>query len=1293
MQKGLSVPQVQKLFDDFIADFNGNFDVLPFIKEKQEQIYGEANSKEKSGVTIEGAYHPASRFITLITSNLDNEEAAKRTIRHELLGHYGLNTFKPDEKMDLLTSVLETQEEKSLKHIWDNVNNFYGSKSPLERAEEVFAFVAEEERSFISSAWDSVRATFQKTLRKCGLSKRSLTMSELRTEAKAIAKGIKSGQRELQTFPSNDQAQFRKDSDMKQRKPFHEVVAENLIKQLEQGTAPWQKPWKEGHGMMPYNPISDKRYKGINTVHLMAQGYEDPRWLTYKQAKSLGAQVRQGEKSTSIQYWKFTEERIKKDSKGKTLLDPKTQEPIKEFVKLERPKVFYANVFNAEQIDNMPERAVKQYTWDGNERAEQILKRSGARIRLDQADKAFYRPSTDTIHLPPKEQFENAGNYYATALHELGHWTGHPSRLNRDLSNPFGSEGYAKEELVAEISSMIMGEELNIGHDTEQHAAYVGSWIKALKDDPFEIFRAAANAEKTVSFVLGLENKQIQKDVEEQLKEKSEQAFETYEAIQRAADSLGYSVILQQDNEDFKLNYHRRNIDANFSSVLDDNGLIITTQDGEPERTTSVEYVKELLLAEAKKYWDKQRELSPQILPKYEKRSITTHDGQILCENLNRDQAHKVINTIIKLSNEMIDVENGFYTKEDWNEEAAKFGLPPIDVEKWTGEVAVKEDDGLYKVTAKQHDAISTVYSTHSMKEEANYYASILAAIKKQSDIYKGIPTMKSEEHKQQDFQRVSTERLSSTPNKVFLNVPFKEKQEAKELGAKWDRERRSWYIRETMDKGPFEKWLKPEGLVSQLANSQTNKPKGLVSQLANSQTNKPEGLVSQLANSQTNNERIYLAVPFKEKEIAKKAGAKWDSVNASWYADNKSDISKLKQYLPENVPNQQSPRMTPEQEFAKALTDTIGAVISDDHPMMDGEGHRIEVDGDKKGEKSGFYIGHLDGRPAGYMMNNRTGVEVKWKSNAETLTDEEKSVLKAESAKKKQERLEAKNKLYEANSDLLTDFYVMCPVTNGNETYLSKKGVDGVGLKVVPSASDLPEDYPIKVAADYKEFKQLREDNPDKHVFVTGELLLPAHDKNNRLWSLQAIQPHGQKRFATDAKKSGNFFVIGGMEELDRAPVIIISEGYATGKDVSSAAKLPTVVAFDSGNLLTVAKVMRDRYPDKPILIGGDDDRKNETVHPFKNVGKEKAKEAAEAVNGKAFFPVFAPHEAESGLTDFNDLKMKSSLGKSGLERQIQGVVGSVLQQEAQKKKDREHSLDAEKVSKEQGYKRSVGR
>lgn len=199
--------------------------------------------------------------------------------------------------------------------------------------------------------------------------------------------------------------------------------------------------------------------------------------------------------------------------------------PLKVQVNLERPKVFYATVFHASQIDNMPELIPKEPDWSLIERAEKLLHNSGATIIHSEADKAFYRLSTDSIHLPPKDQFKSAANYYATALHELGHWSGHPSRLDRDLGHPFGSDAYAKEELRAEIASILLGSELGIGHDPSQHTAYIKSWIRVLEDEPLEIFRASADAEKIVNHLYALEQTQDIQQAElieikdEQLKE------------------------------------------------------------------------------------------------------------------------------------------------------------------------------------------------------------------------------------------------------------------------------------------------------------------------------------------------------------------------------------------------------------------------------------------------------------------------------------------------------------------------------------------------------------------------------------------------------------------------------------------------------------------------------------------------------------------------------------------------------------------------------------------------------
>ena len=273
---------------------------------------------------------------------------------------------------------------------------------------------------------------------------------------------------------------------------YRKDLTEQIIRQLEAGTAPWQKPWNPDlsplHGT-PHNAVTERPYHGGNHLWLTCQGYADPRWSTYRQAQEQGWQVRKGEHSTTVEYWQWSERQ--KDDLGKVIE-----------VKLDQPRVFYAAVFNATQMENIPEAKPVSLQWQPEEAAERILQASGADIRYDKSDTAFYSPAHDTIHMPPKILFQDARSFYSTALHELGHWSGHPSRLSRDLSDRFGSEGYAREELRAELASYFVASRLGIPHDPGQHAAYVGSWIDALRQDHNEIFRAAKDAERICEFVL-----------------------------------------------------------------------------------------------------------------------------------------------------------------------------------------------------------------------------------------------------------------------------------------------------------------------------------------------------------------------------------------------------------------------------------------------------------------------------------------------------------------------------------------------------------------------------------------------------------------------------------------------------------------------------------------------------------------------------------------------------------------------------------------------------------------------
>jgi putative DNA primase/helicase len=662
---------------------------------------------------------------------------------------------------------------------------------------------------------------------------------------------------------------------------FANRLAARLIKQLRAGTVPWQQDWAAGQILTPYNPTTGNRYRGVNVLALMVTGRDDPRWMTYRQAQAQGWQVRAGEKGTQIQHWIWEEARPRLGTDSKPELD-NAGKPIKDMVRLSRPKVMVAAVFNAKQIDGISElEPARLLEWDPIEKAEMLLAASEAKIEHSQSGGAFYRLLSDTIHLPSRERFENAAGYYAAALHELGHWTGHSARLNRDLGHPFGSEGYAREELRAEIASLILGSELGLGYDPGQHAGYVDHWVKILTDTPTEILYAAADAEKISEYVLGLEQKR--------------EVSQTQEAT--------------------------------------------------------------------------------------------------------------------------------------------------------------------------------------TVREE----------------------------------------------------IPYAD--------------------------------------------------------------------------------RTYLAVPYEERNEAKKAiGAIWDPVKKAWYVGPRVDPEKMAKWI---IRDRQAVPLDPRAEFAEVLR-SIGGIVEGEHPIMDGKGHRLGTEKDKRGEAAIFYRAYLDGVPNGYAENNRTKEVKRWKARGQGLSAEQRSELLADVEKKRHERHRQEQERFEATANRLVNEIQSLSLSGVEKTsYHEAKGIE-----------------PLAGA-------------PVRH----GDLLVPGYDLEGKLWTIQYIKEDGTKRFAKDSRKHGCFHVVGaanaaeGLQKLANSPVIAIAEGYATAATVAKYGNVPAVAAFDSGNLLAVATALHERWPDKGIVIAGDDDHKLEN-----NPGRAKASEAAQAMGGIAVFPNSSVEQREKGMTDFNDLSLENA-------------------------------------------------
>ncbi|WP_417799005.1 zincin-like metallopeptidase domain-containing protein [Terasakiella pusilla] len=684
---------------------------------------------------------------------------------------------------------------------------------------------------------------------------------------------------------------------MAEKKSYRDQVVEELLGHIEAGTAPWQKPWEPGKvRMAPFNPVSGKDYRGINALWLEMRGRSDPRWMTYRQAAAQDAQVRKGEKGTMIEYWKWSEREKVLDDNGKPVLDDKGVAKTRD-VRLDRPRVFHAVVFNAEQIDGLAAYIAPEPTFSPVERAEQVLKQGNVPIFHDQNDRAFYRSSTDEIHMPHQAAFKGQYEYYATALHELGHATGHGSRMAREFG-PFGSEVYAKEELRAEIASYMLTTALGLGHYPERHAAYVGSWMKAIKEDRNALFTAARDAENIRTWIM------------------------------------------------------------------------------EPDLRQSLIPIK----------------------------------------------AKEETKTIIQ--------------------------TPAVERQK-----------------------------EHAMSSE---------------------------------MSQAPNEEVQADRKRIYLNVPFSEKDEAKALGAKWDRRAKAWYARDDMEIEPFKRW------------------------------------------------------------------------------------QETKAKTPE-------PKINPEDEFAQALKEN--GLILDGPPTMDGKWHRVAVEGDRKGQKSGSYRGFLEGLPAGNITNYKSGQDpVKWVAIGTKVDPKELEQARAEAAARKALQEQELRAQYRAVAKRAYGIFQNAEPAPANHPYLQNKQVPTGDLRIDQS----------------------------------GNLLMPMANDKGFIENVQTIHPDGTKMYLKDGKKRGLMHVIEG----DPKGPMIVTEGYSTGQSLHMASGLTVVVALDSGNLAPVAEALHKKHPDRPLVIAADDDHAKQV-----NAGIKGAERASELTGAKILRPDLNEDEKAKGLTDFNDIHRERGL------------------------------------------------
>ena len=853
-----------------------------------------------------------------------------------------------------------------------------------------------------------------------------------------------------------------------------------VLKAIESGKAPWQKPWKEGELLeIPKNATTDNSYKGVNLINLAMSGYNDPRWLTFNQAKKMDCKVRKGEKSRAGFYYSPTRLEAELDN-GKPVLDDNGKEKM---VTVNRPVFKSFALFNATQVEGMEPYKQPEPSWKPEEKAEKLLNASGMTIVESQLDRAFYRPTTHTIETPAKAQFRDKSEYYSTMFHELAHATGHPDMLNRDKETK-SNEGRAKEELRAEISAWLICTQIGIGYDPaeqENNKNYVAGWLSSLedKDRAKELGFAMKDAEKIADYILSMDR---------------EQSVDTEYVVK------GHYIIA----------------DESMTGISDKKTFV-----------------------------------------------------------------------------------------DAWGSEAAKFDNPEAAlIAALSAKATMKEleDDevSVYKITEFGDTEGPLVRTDVPIAMKGMWERNIKTPFPE--NILSG-----------EKFESVQDKRVEN--EKTYIHVPYTQKDEVKKLGAKWDRDQKSWFIEPGSDKQLFQKWLNLQENKNSQAVLDGEKRRG---------EREPES-------------RVYINVPYSQKDEAKDLGAKWDTQEKSWFLKPGTDQAPFKKWL---VSSQETHldmnKVTtqfqdPQVEFANNLKDA--GLKLEGLPQMDGKLHRVPVEGDKKGKTSGAYKGYLDGHPAGFIQNFKSGLKTNWKATGQRLNSTELIKLKEEVEAKKQAREREKEAIYNAKAIEANQEWTMMPDASADHPYLKNKNLQEVG-----------------------HVEGIKQDNE-------GNLVIPIKDKNDKIWSLQRIGPNGFKGYKKDAKVEGCYYIIGGKDALkaqDEHEPVIISSGFSTSASINIATGRPVVVAFQDNNLEKVAQEFKQTFPRRTIAILGDDDRHlPKRTPPLPNSGRKAATKAAQAVNGKAIFPQFTAQEKGSKFTDFSDLHRIRGL--STVKQQIeQGLAQS---------------------------------
>jgi antirestriction protein ArdC/phage/plasmid primase-like uncharacterized protein len=778
-----------------------------------------------------------------------------------------------------------------------------------------------------------------------------------------------------------------------------------LIEDMEKGEIPWEKPWASI--APPLNAATGKTYHGANSLMLgymgYRRGYADPRWCTFNQAKENGWNIKPGSKADFVEYWDWYNRIPVLDENGKQKIDEGGKKVFK-YEERERPLCVSHAVFNASQIDGIPPYE-KHTKWNSIEDAENILKNSGAVISHRQTNRAYYSPINDMIILPHKEQFKSKEGYYGTALHELGHWTGHEKRMNRDMTGRLGTPEYAKEELKAELASAFLNSELGVKKEFSDCAAYLKSWIKTLKDDKDEFYAAARDAEKIANYILEFAK-------EKELTQEVKPEFDK-DLIRRANDASALGNM-----GDIIVNYHKtikeKIVSFNLSDSEKENALKKITALTQEELSTQANNPSWVVTGRANYNTSKGIKGAEKVSKlKSEIHGIADDLERKSNKNNVRDSDQRFLSALKEAEG------NGLKETEFEGKKYIKRGKSWVLApgQSWvltpglTGEKANTKGgimDAKVNVNQAEQAQPDTLLGHLAEGVKETLSQDILA-----DDTLVGYATANVKDSLNNMVgtkPEGETKKMQDTDGKpapcdIRLNVSYDQKTPAKELGAKWDKDAQTWFVPKGEDLSKFTAYLPQDGKMYALRDTP-------------------------------------ITVDYNARDTAKEKGAWWNTETKSWYIPKGSEVTKYEQKYFEPAPEKLKVVTKTFEDFAREK----GLII--DEAIGDGKMHRVAVEGGKHGSKDGAYLVYDDDKGrAGYVQNFKTGEKATFAEKGEsfTLSETDKAEI-AKAVEKHKAEIQVRQDSKAKSAAYLTEFKFT--QAEASHPYLQAKGVQPHGTR-----------------------------------------------------------------------------------------------------------------------------------------------------------------------------------------------------------------------------------------------------